>query len=237
MNTPKQAVVLGSKSGIYQSIKPLMAADGWQFFEWNRNVSGFSAAPNWDLVLVPMGKISPVGIWHDKETSDFRWTLCFESNVILPFMLLRSLWKQRLPGARVCFFAGSNPNMIMPGYSAYNVSKMALLKLVEQIDYETPDHVFFALNPGIVLTKIHDQSGNWLNPKLAKAREANQSTPPERIYAALKWCLEKPKSVVGGRNICVSDFQAPTPLGNYDDLLARHLYQNPSMYKLRRDEG
>lgn len=120
--------------------------------------------------------------------------------------------------------AGSNPNMIMDGYSAYNVGKMGLLKAVEQLDHETPDAKFFALAPGIVLTKIHKPSEGWNNPKLKDAK----STPIAKIYQCLQWCIAQPKNAVGGRNICVSD--------DWGDWMAEELIKDTNWLKLRRNE-
>jgi hypothetical protein len=79
-----------------------------------------------------------------------------------------------------------------------------------------------------VLTKIHEQSKGWFNPKLRAAREAGKSTPIARIYECLKWCLEQPKEVIGGRNICVSD--------PWDGPRWMEFVEDADLYKLRRVE-
>jgi len=114
----------------------------------------------------------------------------------------------------------------MAGYSPYNAGKMALLKVCEQLDFETPDAKFFALGPGYVPTKIHKATldAGWKNERI----ERGGGTSFEKIYDCLKWCISQPKEVIGGRNICVSD--------NYGPELTAKLSLHPSMYKLRRME-
>lgn len=224
------AIILGGHSDIAKHLKPMLEADGWFVQTWARGeLQSMQQFREWDLVIVAMGRIVPIGLWHDNDMFEVAETI--KSNLSLPLDFLRRLWPKHRPGASVCWFAGSNPQMIMDGYSAYNISKMAVLKAVEQLDHETPDAKFFALGPGIVNTKIHRGTLNakWPNEKLAAAITENRFTPIERIYDCLKWCIAQPKEIIGGRNICASD--------KWDEgWLAVHLRNDPRMFKLRRVE-
>tara|TARA_R110000868_G_scaffold342560_1_gene603420 strand:+ start:757 stop:1452 length:696 start_codon:yes stop_codon:yes gene_type:complete len=225
----KNAIILGSDSDIAKGLRPLLFADGWKLYDWSRNSMSLHALPYWDLVIIAVGRVAPVGWWWDQSNDDWEYTV--ESNLLLPIRLLRTIWDKRKYGASICWLAGSNPNMIMDGYSAYNVSKMAVLKAVEQLDHESQNCKFFALGPGTVLTKIHDASEGWDNPKLDAARREGRSTPIARIYDCMKWAIAQPKEVIGGRNICVSDSWNKEP----HDLPA-WLARNQNLYKLRREE-
>jgi NAD(P)-dependent dehydrogenase (short-subunit alcohol dehydrogenase family) len=226
-----QAIVLGANSDIYKSIAPLMKADGWRAAEVTRSGPALSLLPNWDVCLVMIGRVAPVGMWWETEPDE--WEECMSANLLTPLRLLRRLWKKHNLGASVIWMAGSNPNSIMDGYSAYNTSKMALLKCIEQLDHETRDAKFVAVGPGTVLTKIHSATRDkgWPNQKLQRA-QADPSRLPAvtapRIWECIKWCVAQPKEVVGGRNICVSD-----PFG---DMLRGELVRSPETYKLRRKE-
>jgi NAD(P)-dependent dehydrogenase (short-subunit alcohol dehydrogenase family) len=215
-------IIVGDKSDIAQGLKHFLTLDGWNVSGWSRN----AAIPTvkWDLLLITLGRVSPVGWWWD--TFRENWDKCIYSNLITPLMMLGYLWEQRNPESSVCFMAGSNPQKIMAGYSAYNSGKMALLKLCEQLDAESFSVKFFALGPGYVDTKIHGptKKANWPNERILKGNP----TPIDRIYDCLKWCVSQPKEVVGGRNICVSDPWGPE--------LAERLKANPNLYKLRRVE-
>jgi NAD(P)-dependent dehydrogenase (short-subunit alcohol dehydrogenase family) len=221
----KQTIVLGSNSDIMKGVMPLMIVEGWNVYGWNRHTPGIQNLPHWDLLVIAIGSVAPVEMWW--HTDEYAWEQCVESNLLLPVRLLRRLWHKHNPGATVIWFAGSNPQMIMDGYSAYNVSKMAVLKAVEQFDHENRDTKFVALGPGIVLTKIHQASEEWSNPKLAAAQANGKSTPFETIWNCMKWCIVQPKSIVGGRNVCVSDDRT-----NW----RAWLEQDSDMFKLRRLE-
>ena len=229
----RTCIILGAKSDIAQALTSLLFVDGWSVYGWARGEN--LPMQNWDLVIVCIGSVAPVGIWWSQN--EYEWEECMRSNLFTPLRLLRTLWTFRNPGARVCFMAGSNPNAIMPGYSAYNTSKMALLKLIEQMDAETSDAIFFALGPGITDTKIHEatKQAGWSNPRLERALKDGSFTKMEDIYACLKWCLAVPKHIIGGRNICVSD-PWNAPLDVWGTSLYEDLERNPSLYKLRRVE-
>lgn len=218
----KSAVVLGAGSDIYKGLKPFLQ-ERWELTEWSR----FDAIPTtkWDLAIITLGSVYPVGFWP--EHSYMEWFKGIESNLLTPFRLLCEIWPNHNPGASVCFMAGSNPNKPMKGYSAYNVGKMGLLKLVEQLDFETEDAKFFALAPGYVPTKIHKPTldKGWENERIKKGG----GTSMDDIYTTLVWCINQPKEIVGGRNVCVSD--------NPGAELYERLENDSSVFKLRRYEG
>jgi NAD(P)-dependent dehydrogenase (short-subunit alcohol dehydrogenase family) len=58
----------------------------------------------------------------------------------------------------VVFFSGAGTNGPAPSYSAYCASKILLIKMCELLDSETPDASFFIIGPGMVRTKIHEQT-------------------------------------------------------------------------------
>lgn len=233
----KTAIILGSNSDIAKGLTPLLTADGWEVVGWDRT-KVLEPQP-WDLVLCALGAVGPVGLWHDLYEFDIHKNML--SNLTLPIKLLRALWPLHNPGASVCFLAGSNPNAIMKGYFAYNVAKMALLKAVEQMDAETPDAKFFALGPGTILTKIHRATvdAGWNNPKLKKALDDHRDYAHQndvvgkiqRVYECLKWCMQMPKDIVGGRNICASD-----PWDEPGSSFAAWLEMHQNGAKLRRQE-
>lgn len=211
-------IILGSNSDLAKSLIPHLFVDGYNIYGWARGED--LPMHNWDLLLVALGTVAPVGKWWESDGSE-----CMESNYLLPIRQLRTLWVCRNKNASVCFLAGSNPNKIHIDYSAYSIAKMALLKACEHFDVES-DTKFFAMNPGYVDTKIH-------RPSIDAGIDLSgrTSTPIERIYGCLKWAIAQDKSVIGGRNLCASD---SWDAKNYD--FAAYLKANPSMFKLRRVE-
>lgn len=229
----KNAIILGDRSDIAQGLKPMLEAGGYSIQGWNRDSGKYLRryCAQWDLLICAIGSVAPVGHWSTVDSD--AWEESVRVNCLLPIRLLREVWHNHRPGASVCFLAGANPNRAGVNYSAYYTGKMALLKAVENIDAETPDAKIFALAPGIVFTKIHQPTmdSGIVNEGL-EARRKVGGTPIAKIYEALKWCVEQPKEICGGRNICVSDIaedELTQELG--DDLQA-----NQSLFKLRRVE-
>ena len=221
-------IVIGDRSDIIRQMRPMMAEDDWHVEGWNRD-SDHIPELAWDLVIVAVGRVAPVCKWW--EATQHEWEHTIDSNVLLPVRMLRKLWALRKPNAAVCFMAGANPNKPMENYSAYSVGKMALLKACEHLDLESPDCKFFALAPGVVLTKIHEATikSGVKNERLERAINEGDVVPVERIYACLKWCLAQPKEVIGGRNICTSDQWEVSELVDW-------LREYPTLWKLRRQE-
>lgn len=221
----KTCILLGRKSEIAQRLLPYMVADGWTVHGWAR---GEVLPPaSWDLCMIPIGRVAPVGLWNQVGALD--WDNTIVSNVMAPVWMLKSVWSQRNPDSAVCFFAGANPNKPMENYSAYSVGKMALLKACEHLDLESPDVKLFALAPGVHLTKIHQatRDAGVKNERLERA-DKGEVQSIERVWECIRWCLSQPKSVIGGRNICASDPFGPE--------LAARLATHPNMFKLRRAE-
>lgn len=218
-------VVLGSRSDLIKGMMPMLSQD-YKVSGWSRKEH---APPSikWDLCIMAIGKVSPVGLWYDNYMPE--WEKCIQSNLILPFELLQLIWPNRNPDATVIWFTGSNPNLRMAGYSAYHAAKQGVNALVEQLDFESDTKVI-AFNPGFHRTKIHDATvkAQWQNERL----ERPQAVTIDQTYAAMKWCVEQDKSVVGGRNICVSDIVSR----DYTDSLVAALKQDRELFKLRRRE-
>lgn len=220
----RTALIIGSGSDIGCHLESRLLADGWCVVGWRRGES--VPVDGWDLCIVAVGSVAPVGLWWQHRTEE--WEASIESNLLVPYRMLNKVWPYRNTRPVVCFLAGSNPQRVMPGYSAYNAGKMALLKLTEQLDAETPDAKFFALAPGYIKTKIHapTKDAGWPNEVIDSGSEGGD---PADVYRALMWCLEQPKEVVGGRNICVSD------LDRYPSL-EQLLREDSNLFKLRRVE-
>ena len=230
----KECKILGDRSAIAQGLIPFLQNDGYHVSGWNRDIPEKYLrrySSGWDLLICAIGSVAPVGHWS--KVSKDAWEDSVHTNCILPFKLLHDCWHSARPNASVCFLAGANPNRAGVNYSAYYTGKMALLKMIENIDAETPEAKFFALAPGIVFTKIHQPTydSGIVNQGLEDRRKVG-GTPIQKIYDCLKWCVEQPKNVVGGRNICTSDdWDKSTPRD-----LPTWLRTDNSMFKLRRVE-
>lgn len=183
-----------------------------------------------------MGRLAPIG--HFFDVSYGAWLANFDANLFTPLQYLRDIWPTHNPGASVCFFSGAGISNSAKTYSAYSSSKIALFKMAELLDDECPDAKFFIIGPGMVRTKIQQQTldaghaaANYNRVK--QFMETGDSfhgtgTSHQRIFDCLKWAMSLPKEVVGGRNL-----YAPEQFG---EELARRMRDNPRLMKLRRHE-
>ena len=227
----KHAIILGSGSDISRQIADRLARDGWRVTGYHHD-DPLVVGPTWDLIVCCYGTLEPIGSFWELGTAH-EWEQSFHANLFLPLRQIRVLYPHRRPGASVCLFSGAGTGGPAPSYSAYASSKVALIKMTELMDDESPDCKFFILGPGIVRTKIHDQTLQ------ASERAANlervceflvsdeTGTSHDDIYARLMACVAAPKAAVGGRNICVHlDYVL-----NLDRLV-----NDLNMFKLRRRE-
>src|SRR6266849_3219590 len=96
--------------------------------------------------------------------------------------------------------------LLIPMEPAWDLIICAIGALGSIGKWEDADDVkWYALAPGIVLTKIHKPTidTRWINERLSEAMNVG-GTPMAKIYECLRWCMEAQKATIGGRNICVS---------------------------------
>lgn len=229
-------VILGAGSDIAKELSRRFLAAGDTVLPWRRSEPLPDA--QWDAVVCAMGVLNPIGPFFD--TDSVEWERGVDSNTLFPLRLLRRLWKTRNPGASVCFFSGAGVSRQAKTYSAYAGSKAMLMKMTELLDDENADAKFFILGPGMVRTKIQQQTlaAGERADNIERVRQFmdagdlyhGKGTPHERIYSCLRWCMAQPKEVVGGRNFYV-------PHDAWGDALAPHLKANRDVFKLRRFGG
>ena len=135
---------------------------------------------------------------------------------------------------QVLFFAGGGTNSAPRNYSAYTLSKISLIKLVELLHEENDDITFSILGPGWVNTKIHNQS---LSPDLSNLDSYHETKrrlenadfiSMDQVISSIMWIFSQDRNVVGGRNF--STVYDPFNSDNFAKVLA----SNPDVFKLRR---
>jgi len=175
--------------------------------------------PTWDILIMCPGTLDPVSSFIDCCFDEWKSSLTvnFTSQMRILRRMLPSKHSDSGFGSCVLFFAGGGVNSAPINYSAYTVSKIALIKMCELLDAEIPNTRFVIVGPGWVDTKIH------------KTRPANISfTPMDRVLDCCDWLIDSPRRAVSGRNFSV----AFDSWGTRE--LAEMLIEYPDMYKLRR---
>lgn len=249
---PRHAVILGIGSDIGRGLSARLSMDGWKVTGLHHDEQIAPTLVLWDLLVCCYGMLDPIGTFWNTDVDEWEWNV--QANVLLPLRHVRALYPSRMPGASVCFFAGAGAGGSAPSYSAYAASKIMLTKMVELLDEETPDLKFFILGPGLVRTKIHQQTlravGRAANIERVRALMGScpnwpgcgcgtqsgshscewkpvETTSYDDIYGCLMACVAAPKEAVGGRNVCVH-------LDDWRKL--DELAGDSSRFKLRRRE-
>lgn len=223
------AIILGSGSDIGRELAMRIDADG----EWH--VTGYRhdeppVLEPWDLLVCCYGTLEPIGgFW---ALGDAEWERAFDVNLFLPLRRIKALYPYARRSASVCLFSGAGTGGPALTYSAYSAAKISLVKMVELMDTESMDCKFFIIGPGIVRTKIHDQTlrakaraANYLSVAKIMSDRKFTFTNHDHIYECLMACHAATKEAVGGRNVYV-------PGDDWRRL--EELAHDPDMFKLRR---
>ena len=191
----------------------------------------------WDVMVVAPGAQEPVGLFLDCDIDE--WSDSIDVNFVNQLRVTHKLLPSRNieteNGPCVLYFAGGGTNNAVPFYSAYTISKIALIKICELLDAEVVDTRFSIIGPGWVKTKIHDATlkagadvvgANYETTKLKLA--SDECTPVDTVLDSCDWVISQPRDVVGGRNFSTVFDKWGT------EGLEKALRENPDMYKLRR---
>ena len=192
--------------------------------------------PQWDVLVMCPGTQDPVGPFiecnFDEWEASVRVNFTSQVRVIHELLSFRRI--NAALGPCVLLFAGGGTNNAPVNYSAYIISKIALIKMCELLDAEIADTRFIIVGPGWVNTKIHNATlraevGAGVNYQRALDKLAgNDCTPMKRVLDCCDWLVDAPRHLVSGRNFSV----VFDKWGTED--LAKELVEEPNMYKLRR---
>jgi NAD(P)-dependent dehydrogenase (short-subunit alcohol dehydrogenase family) len=182
------------------------------------------------------GTQDPVGAFI--ECSFDEWEESVRVNFTSQMRIIRELLSSRRVnsalGPCVLLFAGGGTNSAPVNYSAYTVSKIALIKMCELLHAEISDTRFAMVGPGWVKTKIHDstlKAGVRAGANYQRTIDklvSNQCTPMDQVLDCCDWLVDASRELVGGRNFSVVFDMWGT------EQLAKMLAEDPNMYKLRR---
>ncbi len=229
-------IVIGLGSDIGRHLATRFASDGWTVKGTYRSQAGLHGLPEsiesvrcdlasgesistartwlrahcngWRTLVVAAGTEEPIGSFWDCDPDE--WDRGIQINSLAPLRLVRDLYgmRDRAGAPAVAFFSGSGTNNAAPAYSAYCASKIMLIKMCELLDAESPDTSFFIIGPGIVRTKIHDETvkagaraGSNHERVISFLGSPEPGTSHDDIYACVRWCMSAGKNAVGGRNI------------------------------------
>ena len=195
-----------------------------------------SSIDAWDLLVLTPGSMLPIGNFTDTEFE--AWIASVDLNLLnqlrfvhrmLPY---RRIAKDRRP---LCLFlAGGGVNSAPLSFSAYTVSKVALIKATELLDAEEPDVTFTILGPGWIRTRIHEETlaseraPDAIVRETLRRLETDDFLPMSKVLDAVDWLIDQPKEIIGGRNFSAGG----DPFE--EEELTEFLAREPSAFRLRR---
>jgi len=192
--------------------------------------------PQWDVLVVCPGTQHPVGAFTGCSFDE--WEESLKVNFISQMHIVHEMLGSRninsVLGPCVLLFAGGGTNNAPVNYSAYTVSKIALIKMCELLDAEIYDTRFVIVGPGWVKTKIHEstlKAGVRAGANYERTIEklaGNDCTPMDQVLDCCDWLLNSPRELISGRNFSVVFDMWRT------EELKKKLIEEPNMYKLRR---
>ena len=192
--------------------------------------------PNWDVLVLGPGLQEPAELFHECDIDQWEESVKvnFTSQLRVLHRVLSCRSRQSLTGPTVLFFAGGGVNSAPVNYSAYTVSKIALVKMVELLAAELPDVKFLVVGPGWVKTKIHNsilnagEKAGISYERTVQAFKDGNFTPMKKVVECCNTLILGSREILTGRNFSVV-------FDRWDDpTLFDLLKNNPDMYKLRR---
>ena len=164
----------------------------------------------WDNLVIATGSQEPIGRFIDCNIDS--WSNSINVNFISQIRFIHGLLPNRnlkdSSSPSVLLFAGGGTNSATTDYSAYTISKIASIKMVELLDAEITDISFSILGPGWVKTKIHDSTlqspesagSNYFKTVEMLEKNGEKCYPMEKVIECCNWILSSPRELVGGRN-------------------------------------
>lgn len=152
--------------GLSRSVPPLAHERfRWQSCDLSSAAATAAAIADWDTafdaVIHNAAVLGPMGKALDIPSRGWRET--FDVNFFAPLEITRLVLPLCREKACFIFFSGGGAVTAKPWVGPYALSKLALVKLVEQLALEYPEFRFYALAPGAVDTAIfrehHKRSG------------------------------------------------------------------------------
>jgi NAD(P)-dependent dehydrogenase (short-subunit alcohol dehydrogenase family) len=212
----------------------LVACDFSNVASLNEACKALAAGGAWDVLAILPATMEPIGPFGEVDID--AWCATVTENFLNEMRVVHALLPSAAKAGKplVLFFAGGGSNGAPVNYSAYTISKIALIKMCELLDAENPGLRFAILGPGWVKTKIHEETlraGTLAGDGVQKTRERFESdafTAMDDVLDCCDWLASAPGEAISGRNFSVVHDAWRDPE------LERALSSNPDMYKLRR---
>lgn len=266
--TKGQIVLTGASSGVGAALTKALAADGHQLHVCARRIerlrevtqdgalAHFCACDVGDEEQVRAfitevagrtdrlhGVITCAGgfgaIGPMLETDSEEWWDTLRTNVFGAYLMAKHSSALLGRGSRIINFAGGGAFSTFPNYSAYAVSKSAVVRMTENLAEELAEKgvLVNAVAPGFVLTEIHDATLKAGRHKAGDAHFTQTMTkrdggavPIEVPVNLVRWLLSDRAAGLTGKTISASFDPWGTP--EFEDAISR--INGSDLYSMRR---
>jgi FkbM family methyltransferase len=190
---------------------------------------------NWDHLLILPGSLNPIGKFTDTNPDDIVKSINLNfTNQIYLINKLINLRNKNNKSSNVIVTSGPASNSANKDYFAYTISKVALIKSFELLNNEIIDVNFIVAGPGMLKTKIHEQTISSKNKSLESynlvlKRLNEKKYNSINLFSKFLFKLIRNKSsLMGGRNISFEFDEW------YQKEYLELLKNDENMHKLRR---
>ena len=163
---------------------------------------------NWDHLLILPGSLYPIGQFIDTKPSDIVKSIDLNfTNQIYLINKIINLRNKNNKSSNVIVTSGPASNSANKDYFAYTISKVALIKSFELLNNEIKNVNFIVAGPGMLKTKIHDQTIKSKNKSiesynLVLKRLYEKKYNSINLFSKFLFKLIRNKSsFMGGRNV------------------------------------
>ena len=201
--------------------------------------SFLDVAQDWELLIIAIGTLNPIGKITEIDFS--RWRDSFDINFLNQILLIKILLERTntLPrmNRKVLTFAGSGTNSAPQNFSAYTLSKIALIKATELLAAENPDCTFLSLGTGWMNSPIHQQTldagmnaGGNAYVETKRRLENQEFGDPAQLLDFIDWYVRCQIGEISGRNVALQG-----DAWNDQDFV-KTLIRTDDAFKLRRSK-
>lgn len=147
------------------------------------------------------------------DTDGDAWWDTLRVNVLGPYLTIKRAVPMMREGARIVNFSGGGAFGPFPNYSAYAVSKSAIVRMTETLALELAGRGIGvnAVAPGFVLTEIHNstlragpEAAGDEHFRMTLAKKENGAVPVEIPINLVRWMLSPASAGLTGKTISAS---------------------------------
>jgi len=228
------AIIAGHDSGFAQIIIPELISQQWRVISTSRRpqisehfgknnliyscdftnresiddcISQMSQhCSDWKLLVLSIGMLNPIDLLSKCPFDE--WEQSIQVNFINQLYFIQVLLNSTdlRVDRKILTFAGSGTNSAPVNFSAYTLSKIALIKAMELLAAEYPSQTFVSLGTGWMNTPIHQQTldagarAGIVLFETVRRKASDDFGKFQMLLDFIVWVLSTPRELISGRN-------------------------------------